>query len=555
MIRFRMLVSAILPIGLCLALLATIYLTQFDWEWLAFLSGVFVAAVLALSSKAAASAWAVARRTRQIEKLKERLALQTALYRAAEERADADHGRNRLLYDSMDALVAFVDAEQICRYHNLAFASAVGRPDTRVSGKSLREILGDKTHSKIGIVLERALNGKGGEFGKTLCLSQTGSMPYSIRIIPNSQPNGAVSGCWLLLDEAIAGDAGRAEAALVIAMAKARSATGGEATEQPSAEEYYLQSMSEDLTGWADPKARFLLALEQDEFCMLYQPIRPASADIAGPDYAEILVRLQEEETSLLPPGAFFPVAERYGLMSSLDRWVVGKLLRWDKSMPRSGVFTRFCINLSCDSILDETFVDFLRREIEKNNLPGMVLCFELAEADVISHQIDAIRLTGELAAIGSEVTIDGFGGNSISFAYLQKMAVNFLKIDGSIIANIHRDPVSLAKARAITRAAHLTKQYTIAEFVETQDTLDLLRDIGVDYMQGFGIARPRALSDLEKKEGEDNEVEITPISGDQPVMQALMDLELSTIHVPGSKSREPVAGRRTDDKRSPENG
>jgi predicted signal transduction protein with EAL and GGDEF domain len=129
-------------------------------------------------------------------------------------------------------------------------------------------------------------------------------------------------------------------------------------------------------------------------------------------------------------------------------------------------------------------------------------------------------------------------------------MAVNFLKIDGGIIANIHRDPVCLAKARAITRAAHLTKRYTIAEFVETQDTLDLLREIRVDYVQGFGIARPRALAELERKEGEENEVDISPVSGAEPETRVLKELELSAIRIPNGENQTSIAERKAIDGR-----
>jgi EAL domain-containing protein (putative c-di-GMP-specific phosphodiesterase class I)/PAS domain-containing protein len=530
-------------------LLGTIFLTLFDWEWLAFLSGIFVAAVLALSSKATSAEWLLARRAKQLEKLKAKLSTQATLFRGATEKLADNESRNRLLCDSVDYLLAYVDTAQMCLFHNLAFASAVGTPESKISGRSLRDILGDDAYSRIRIVVERVLDGKDGDFEKTICLSQTGSVAYVIRLIPDSRQNRTMLGCWLLMSEAETGHAGAAQTPSQSGRAAIQSPAASEnAAVDESAEQHYLQSMAEELTGWTDPKARLLEALEKDQFRLLYQTIRPAAATVVGPVYAEILVRLEEEEQNLLPPGAFFPVAERFHLMSALDRWVVSELLSWYRFKRRSGVFTRFCVNLSTDSIVDETFVEFLSSEIERNEVPGIVICFELAEADVISHQIDAIRFTGELAAIGCEVTIDGFGGSSSSFTYLQDMAVNFLKIDRSIIANIHRDPVSLAKAKAISRAAHLTKRYTIAECVETQDTLDVLRELGVDYVQGFGIARPRALSELERNESVDDAVGIAPVTGDDPAQQALKKLELSAIHLSGGESRKQTVKRKVYD-------
>jgi EAL domain-containing protein (putative c-di-GMP-specific phosphodiesterase class I)/PAS domain-containing protein len=491
-IRLRPLLSALLPIALCVMLLGTIYLTLFDWEWIAFLSGIFAAAVIALSSKATSAEWLLARRAKQIGKLKENLSLQTAQVRGAEARLADSDGRNRILYDSIDCLLAYVDTKQVCQFHNLGFASAVGSPDAPVNGRTLRDVLGDAAHARIGIGLHRVLGGKNHEFEATLTLCHGGAGTYNLRLIPHCRANGTVHGCWVLLGQANAFSGGsQAWGDLRLA---GRSAAAPEAT----GENAYLDSMADDLTGWADPKAHLLQALEQNRFRMLYQPIRAATRGLTGPDYAEILVRLQEEERSLLPPGAFFPVAERYHLMSALDRWVICTLLDWYKNKRRAGVFPRFCVNLSRDSIVDETFAEFLRGEIERNTLPGIVLCFELAEVDVIAHPFEAIRLTSELSAMGNEITIDGFGGSSSSFSYLQDMTVKFLKIDGSIIANIHRDPVSLAKARAIARAAHWAQRFAIAELVETQDTFDALLDLGVDYVQGFGIAKPRELSELE---------------------------------------------------------
>jgi EAL domain-containing protein (putative c-di-GMP-specific phosphodiesterase class I)/PAS domain-containing protein len=539
--RLRGWIIALLPVGLCLVLLGMIFLSLFDWQWLAFLSGIFLAAIVALSSKATSTEWLLARRAKQLEKLKAKLSAQTTLIRGVTENLADSESRNRLLFDSVDYLLVYMDAAQICLFHNLAFASAVGTPESKISGRSLRDILGDDAYSRIRVVVERVLDGKDGDFEKTICLSQTGSVPYAIRLIPDSRPNRMMLGCWLVMSEVDIFDAGAAQTPSLRGQAAIKSpAASQSAAGDDSAEQYYLQSMAEDLTGWTDPKARLLEALEKNQFRLLYQTIRPAAAAVVGPVYAEILVRLEEEEQNLLPPGAFFPVAERFHLMSALDRWVVTNLLSWYRFKRRSGVFTRFCVNLSNDSIVDETFVEFLGNEIERNEVPGIVVCFELAEADVISHQIDAIRLTGELAAIGCEVTIDGFGGSSSSFTYLQDMAVNFLKIDRSIIANIHRDPVSLAKAKAISRAAHLTKRYTIAECVETQDTLDILREFGVDYVQGFGIARPRALSELERNENGSDAVGIAPVTGHDPVQQVLKELELSTTYASASEGRKP---------------
>src|ERR1700684_928976 len=182
-------IIALLPAVLCLVLLGMIFLKSFDWQWLAFLSGIFLAAIVVLSSKATSTEWLLARRAKQLEKLKAKLSAQTTLIRGATEDLADSESRNRLLCDSVDYLLVYVDAAQICRFHNLAFASAVGTPESKISGRSLRDIMGDDADSKIRIVVERFLDGKDGDFEKTICLSQTGSVPYVIRLIPDSRPN------------------------------------------------------------------------------------------------------------------------------------------------------------------------------------------------------------------------------------------------------------------------------------------------------------------------------------------------------------------------------
>jgi PAS domain S-box-containing protein len=505
MIKVRTVVSALLPILLCLTLLGTIYFTLFDWQWIAFLSGVFIAAVLALSSRTTSAEWRIVRRTRQLEKLKEKLAARTTLHHAAERLLAETNERNKLLFDAIADAMVYVDAKQVCRFHNTAFAAAVALPDAEIDGRMLRDVLGDDTYSSVRSGVERMLAGEQARLEQTLRLSHGGAGHYASRFIAHTRPDGGVSGFCVLLSEAPNRNSSDAESrhaarrAASDAGAEILYAEVPEVTEvlEATGELHYLMSMSEDLTGWEDPRARFMEALERDQFCLLYQAIVPVALEGFGPHYCEILIRLQEEEQKMMPPGAFFPVAERYHLMPALDRWVIRHLLRWYRAERHAANIPRFCINISGDSIADPALPEFILREIQTNGVPAAVLCFELAEPDVIANRAAAIRFSKAVTTIGSEVTIDGFGSTCTSFGYLQDMAVNFLKIDGGIIGTLIKDPVSLAKARAIIKAAHLTNRRSIAEFVESDETLEKLRELGVDYVQGFGIARPKPLSEL----------------------------------------------------------
>jgi len=505
MISYRNALSALLPILLCLTLLGTIFLTLFDWQWIAFLSGVFIAAVLALSSRATSAEWRIVRRTRQLEKLKEKLAARTVLHHASERLLAETGETGRLLFDAIDDAMVHVDAKQVCRLHNRAFAAAVALPDGEIDGRMFRDVLGDDAYAGIRDGVERILGGERARLEQTLHLSRGGADRYASRFVALARPDGGVSGFCVLMREApnlersgaetpdapvrASGDAGRE--------APDDDVPGAAAISEATGELHYLTSMSDDLTGWDDPRARFMEALERDQFCLLYQAIVPVALDGFGPHYCEILIRLQEEEQKMMPPGAFFPVADRYRLMPALDRWVIRNLLLWYRAERHAPNMPRFCINVSGDSIADPTLPGFILHEIQANGVPASVLCFELAEPDVIANRAAAIRFSKAVSTFGSEVCIDGFGSTCTSFVYLQDMEVNFLKIDGSIIGSLLTDPVSLAKARAIIKAAHLTNRRSIAEFVESDETLEKLRELDVDYVQGFGIARPKPLSEL----------------------------------------------------------
>ena len=260
-------------------------------------------------------------------------------------------------------------------------------------------------------------------------------------------------------------------------------------------EALYLRSITDELMGQEeDPREKLTRALAEDEFLLYAQKILPLKSGGPDPLFFEILLRLREEEDNLVPPGGFLPIAERYGMMPDLDRWVVRTLASWSSTRSRAEPGWRmplYCVNLSESVLGNAEFARFVRSELQSWNFPGQQLTFEIAEQDAINHHSDVARLMSALKPAGCRFTIDGFGSTKVSFSYLKGLQLDFIKIDGSIILNILRDSAELAKTRAINTVCRKLGVRTIAATVETKESLTQLREIGVDYVQGFGIARP----------------------------------------------------------------
>lgn len=244
---------------------------------------------------------------------------------------------------------------------------------------------------------------------------------------------------------------------------------------------------------------RLIAALKADEFLLYAQPIKPISPGGAKMGYQEILVRFAEEEQKLLHPGGFFPILEQHNLMAMLDRWVVRTVLRWfgakRKSSPANWSAVRCSINLSSESILGNGFVEFVADQLGAGNVPGEQILFEISEQDVDKHPLALDRLMLPLKPLGCGFVVTGYTGELVPAEMLQALGVNLLKIDGHIVRRIHEDPKSFDQARAIHKACREIGVRTIAELVEMRETLDKLKEIGIDYAQGYGIARPAPLT------------------------------------------------------------
>ncbi len=243
--------------------------------------------------------------------------------------------------------------------------------------------------------------------------------------------------------------------------------------------------------------ARLNAAIQENRLRLYYQKIVPVSATKTGGEHFEVLLRLIDETGNIVAPGVFLPAAEKYNLMPTIDRWVVRYLLSGHDEFHRrlAGDGSVTCsINLSGASLNDENFPAFLRERIAASRVPPQVLCFEITETVAIANLSRAAAFMRQLKEIGCCISLDDFGSGMSSFGYLKTLPVDYLKIDGLLVKNIAGDQTDLAMVEAINRIGHLMGLQTIAEFVENDAILAKLREIGVDFAQGFGLHKPESL-------------------------------------------------------------
>jgi len=217
-------------------------------------------------------------------------------------------------------------------------------------------------------------------------------------------------------------------------------------------------------------------------------------------DHVEILLRMLDENDELIPPGAFIPAAERYDLMPAIDRWVINHFFTTQAAhiraqcTPNDSGGCLYAINISGASINDESFLGFVTDQLELHRIPPTAICFEITETAAIANLTRALHLMNELRKRGCRFSLDDFGTGVSSFAYLKNLPVDYLKIDGSLVKDIVKDPIDRAMVDAINRIGQVMGIQTVAEFVENDEILLCLKDLGVDYAQGYGIERPKPL-------------------------------------------------------------
>ena len=246
--------------------------------------------------------------------------------------------------------------------------------------------------------------------------------------------------------------------------------------------------------------SRITSAVEEDRFELYYQPIIGIN-DTAGKarGHYELLLRMKDEKGEIVCPDQFIPSAERYNLMSTLDRWVIQTALTdlADHESEKEARYT-LAINLSGTSLSEDRFLEFVIDELKKHKLPKSAICFEITETAAISNLSRVVHFMQTLKKLGCMFSLDDFGSGLSSFTYLKNLPVDYLKIDGQFVSNVVDDSVDESMVKAISEVGHAMGIETIAERVETKQVLDKLGALGVEFAQGYYIARPTSVATFE---------------------------------------------------------
>ncbi len=231
-------------------------------------------------------------------------------------------------------------------------------------------------------------------------------------------------------------------------------------------------------------------ALRKDALQLAYQPIVEINGNVG--EYHEALVRLPLPDGTLGMPAAFLPAADRFGLLPEIDRWVIRNTLAKLGQLRADGRDATIAINLSAQSLDDADLPNYVRARLMNHRLPPASVVFEITEQVAVKHMDSARAVIRELRTLGCRFALDDFGAGFSSFGYLKHLPVDFIKIDQCFVENLARNPVDLALIRAITDIAKALGKKVVAEHVSDSESITLLRECGVDYVQGYFIGEPQ---------------------------------------------------------------
>jgi len=238
-------------------------------------------------------------------------------------------------------------------------------------------------------------------------------------------------------------------------------------------------------------------ALAEDRFQLKAQPISPMGDQGCTGDHYELLLRMTDEDGNEVGPNEFLPAAERFNLAPKIDRWVFEIAFPWLRNNPGMLDNLYMCgINISGQSLGNEEMLNFLLKELDQDHFPAEKLCIEITETAAATDIVTATHFINALRDRGCKFALDDFGTGVSSFYYLKNLPVDFLKIDGAFVRDIATNTIDRAMVRSINEIGHVMGKKTIAEFVEGTNVLETLRSIGVDFAQGYGIGRPKPITD-----------------------------------------------------------
>jgi diguanylate cyclase (GGDEF)-like protein/PAS domain S-box-containing protein len=236
-------------------------------------------------------------------------------------------------------------------------------------------------------------------------------------------------------------------------------------------------------------------AISENRFSLLAQKI-VTTGEAQIPSY-ELLLRMISRDGEIVPPAHFIPAAECFDLMADVDRWVITRVLDYYGAQLRAIPEVQLCLNLSGNSLNEPKFLPFFLDTLEHSALPPTALTLEITETSLINNVSTAGAIIEKLRSVGCKIALDDFGIGLSSFSYLRNFKVDFIKIDGSFVRHIAHSAVDLAIVKATNNIAHEIHSQTVAEFVENESIMATVRELGIDFAQGYWLGRPQPIEQI----------------------------------------------------------
>lgn len=422
----------------------------------------------------------------QLTASKERLTNEIKHRLWAEKTTAESKAKSQFIDENIPVMLAYFNADQRCRYHNRLYRKWFGLNPDQIDGLLLSEYAGSEFSASISNHIDDILSGK--TVHEERVLKSTKGFPYIFieQYIPHLDNKGKIVGFYTLHTPR--------------AQEKHLVVSKNHELDKHVVLENTVQTTDANANGPTTQHgitaAKITQAIDSGKFNIYCQRIAPIDNNSKLPDQYEVLIRMMEEENNLMPPGSFLPLVEQFGLMPKLDRWVASFIMEWADRHPLQSE-SIFCINVAKDTLRDTSFIAFIKENLQKNKISAASLCFEIEETDAHENAENAIVFTEAIRKLGCQITLCSFGQSSASMELLKKIKFNYLKIDGSIICNMLYDDEDLIRIKGINQIARRLSIKTIAELVETKETITKLQEIGINYAQGFGIAKPQPLDEL----------------------------------------------------------
>lgn len=499
---FFIVMAVVLLSGL---LIFAIHFGALDLQWITFLSGVLAASLLAMVVRATRAEFFAARRLARVSILQQRLGREQKHRDELERAIAAAKTRLHFADEALPVMVAYVDLHIRYRYHNRAFGDWLGLRKEKIDGQHMRDVHGRRAFRELEAAVAEAIQGRPVQFEWTQRMPGTPVYRLSIQYLPQFDDKAKPVGFYAVIgditertDVQAVPPAGGMLVSAGAQTLPALAPVGADAAESMANNDIVVDTGLEEAAASRVALDRIVSAITRGEFSLFYQPIRPLQVTTGLPEHYEIFVRLLEEEANLMPPGAFFPLAEEHGLLPQLDRWVVEHLLAWISS--RKAAIDRgqvAFLNIAADTLCDADFPDFLEYQLRKNGVSGGALCFEITDTALNSHPGDVQRFVRSVKEQGCRLALSGFGRDGMSVDALKTCPLDFVKIHGSLVLALERNAGDIGTLLPISRISKVIGIKTVAEMVETQETISRLREAAVDFAQGFGVAKPQPLAAL----------------------------------------------------------